>query len=98
MDRVMLALKPAMEEEGCKVADVKAGSIGCKRARGGDELTGYGGEAVTASLEAKGEQTRVRISTGKGFVGRGCKKNWSTAIYQEMMRNLQKPTQDEKTS
>jgi hypothetical protein len=91
MDKVAAALKSAMESEGCKVTDVNASRIECKRARGHSELTGTGAEKVTATLEAKGEQTRVRIWTGKGFAGRVGKKNWSTPIYQEMMKSLQKP-------
>jgi hypothetical protein len=86
-DRIVAALKPAMESVGCKVTAVKASSVECKRARGGDERTGYGGEKVIASLETKGDQTRVRIATHKGS------KNWSTSIYQEMMKNLQPPAQ-----
>lgn len=91
VDKVGAALKSAMESDGCKVTEATDVRIDCKRGRGGSERTGFGGEKVTATLEAKGEQTRVRIWTGKGFVGRVGKKNWSTAIYQEMMKSLQKP-------
>ncbi len=90
-DKVAAALKAAMESEGCKVTEEKENHIECKRARGYSERTGSGGEKVTATLEAKGDQTRVRIETGKGVVGRLGKKNWSTAIYGEMMKSLQKP-------
>jgi len=45
---------------------------------------------VTAKLEAKGDQTRVSITTGLGFYGRLAKGNWSTPVYLEMMRNLQR--------
>lgn len=93
MDAVVAALKPAMENFGCKVTEAKAKRIECRRGRGYDERTGAGAEKVTATLEAKGEQTRVRIWTGKGFVGRIGKNNWSTPIYEEMMKNLQKPAQ-----
>jgi hypothetical protein len=92
VDRVDAALRPAMDSMGCKVTGAKVGHIECKRARGGDELNGFGGEKVTAALEAKGDQTHVRIWTGKGFSGRLGKHNWSTPIYQEMMKNLQKST------
>lgn len=91
MDKVVAALKPAMESEGCKLTEVTASRIECKRGRGGSERTGNGGEKVTATLEAKGEQTRVRIRTGKGAVGRIGKRNWSTPIYVEMMKGLQRP-------
>ena len=89
VEKVMGALKPAMEAEGCNVKEEKASRIICKRDRGGSERTGTGGEEVTASLEASGSQTRVRIVTGKGFVGRMGKKNWSTSIYKGMMDRLQ---------
>lgn len=90
-DKVATALKSAMENEGCKVTHVTASRVECKRARGQSELTGVGGEKVTATLEAKGEQTRVRIWTGKGFEGRVNKKNWSPPIYQQMMKILEEP-------
>jgi hypothetical protein len=90
-EKVAAALKSAMESEGCKVTEENEDRIECKRARGGSERTGFGGEKVTVTLEAKTDQTRVRIQTGKGVVGRLGKKNWSTAIYEEMMKNLQKP-------
>ncbi len=78
MDAVVTALKPAMESMGCQVTNATASRIECKR--GDSERTGYGGEKVTATLKAKDEQTRVRIWTGKGFVGRIRKNNWSTPI------------------
>ncbi|MGH9746795.1 MAG: hypothetical protein ACRD59_11880 [Candidatus Acidiferrales bacterium] len=93
MEAVAAALKPAMESFGCNVTEAKDKRIECKRPRGYSERTGSGAEKVTATLEAKGDQTRVRIWTGKGFVGRIGKNNWSTPIYEEMMKNLQKPAQ-----
>jgi hypothetical protein len=89
-DKVAAALKVAMENEGCKVTEENQGRIECKRPRGASERTGSGGEKITAMLEPRGAQTRVRIQTGKGFYGRLGKKNWSTAIYDEMMKTLQK--------
>ena len=94
MDAVAGALKPAMESVGCNVTSATASRIECKRewVKGRDtERTGAGGEKVTANLESKGEQTRVRISTEKGVRGRMVKRNWSTPIYSEMMKSLQKP-------
>jgi hypothetical protein len=93
MERVVNAVKLAMENEGCTVTDATPSRIECKRRRGDSDRTGSGGEKVTAELEASGERTRVRIWTGKGFVGRVMKKNWSTPIYQEMMKGLQKQAQ-----
>ncbi len=98
MDAVVAALKPAMESMGCNVTHATANRIECKRGRGDSERTGYGGEKITATLEAKNEQTRVRIWTGKGFVGRARKNNWSTPIYQEMMKSLQEPSQSTNVS
>lgn len=101
MDAVAAAMKPAMESVGCNVKKATAEQLECKRpwARDNDiERTGNGGEEVTAKLEAKGEQTRVRISTEKGFHHRLGKKNWSTPIYQEMMKNLQQPPENAKAS
>ena len=92
-DAVAGALKPAMESVGCEVTNTTANQVECKRKRGHSERNGAGGEKVTATLEAQGGQTRVRIETGKGFVGRLAKKNWSTPVYQEMVKNLQKPAQ-----
>ena len=89
IDQVSAAMRPAMASVGCKVSKTKTAEIVCKRSRGGDERNGYGGESVTARLEASGEKTRVRITTGEGFVGRYGKKNWSTSIYQELLKTLQ---------
>jgi hypothetical protein len=89
MDKVLAALKPAMEAEGCNVKEESSTRVLCKRERGGSERTGTGGEEVTASLEASSGQTRVRIVTGKGFVGREGKRNWSTSIYKGMLEQLQ---------
>lgn len=96
MDAVAAAMKPAMESVGCNVTEATAKRLECKRPwakRYDIERTGAGNEKVIAKLEAKGEQTRVRISTEKGFRGRLVKKNWSTPIYQEMLKTLQKPAQ-----
>jgi hypothetical protein len=92
MDKVIAALKPAMEAEGCNVKEEKADRIVCKRDRGASERTGTGGEEITASLVASGNQTRVNIVTGKGFVGRMGKKNWSTSVYKGMLDRLQQPS------
>jgi hypothetical protein len=94
---VASAIKSAMESVGCDVKKAGADHLECKRPRAkgrtDTERTGAGGEKVTAKLEAKGEQTRVRIETEKGFVGRLVKKNWSTPIYEAMMKGLQEPAQ-----
>jgi hypothetical protein len=85
MDKVMAAVKPAMEIKDCHVTEATADRVECKRPRGREN----GGESVTAELEAQGDQTRVRITTGLGLLGRMAKSNWSTPIYEEMVRGLQ---------
>jgi hypothetical protein len=91
---VASALKPAMEDVGCHVRKDAANHIECRRdwsKSGGVERTGVGGEKITAELVQQDKGTRVRISTEKGLRGRLYKKNWSTAIYQDMLKSLQKP-------
>jgi hypothetical protein len=90
MDKVMAALTPAMESQSCKVSSSVAGRIECKRPRVlAHQQPDMGAESVTALLEPKGDQTEVHITTGLGFYGRLAKKNWSTPIYEAMMKNLQ---------
>jgi hypothetical protein len=90
MDQVVAALKPAMEKEDCKVVQEKSGQIECKRPRHtGNNASG--GESVTATLEAQGDQTHVHISTGKGYYGRLVKRNWSYFIYDDMLKALRNP-------
>jgi len=96
MDVVIAALKPAMASVGCKVKekDTTADRIVCRRLFGFSERTGGpGGERVTATVEARGEQAHVRIWTGKKFVDHVRADNWSTMVYQEMMNSLQKTAQ-----
>ena len=89
VDKVMSALKPAMESMNCNVKESTEVRVECKRPRNsnGNE-GGFGGESVTAVLEAQGNQTRVRITTGKGFYGRLGKQNWSMAVFEAMKKNL----------
>jgi hypothetical protein len=89
-DKVMAALKPAMESVNCNVKETTTNRILCKRpfVRADSQHAGSGGESVTAVLEAQGNQTHVRITTGKGFYGRLGKVNWSTPIYQQTIKIL----------
>lgn len=89
MDKVMAALKPAMESADCNVKEATANRVECKRPRNTNGYNGYGGESVTAVLEALGNKTRVLITTGKGFYGRLGKRSWSIPIYQQMVKNLE---------
>lgn len=86
--KVFEALKPAMERVGCRITSETTTTLECKRDRGYSDRTGAGGEKVTATITAKGDQTHLRIETGKGFVGRLMKRNWSTPIYDDAIRRL----------
>jgi hypothetical protein len=92
LDRVISAIKPAMASQDCKVSSESAGRVECKRPRGrtSAEHSGAGGESVTAVLEAQGDKTHVVITTGLGFSGRLAKRNYSTSIYQAMIKELHK--------
>jgi len=97
IDKVVSALKPAMESQNCNVKEATDNRIVCKRPRVSDTFkqSGSGGESVTAILEPKGDQTHVHISTGKGFAGRLVKQNWSLPIYEQMIKNL-RPVEQQK--
>lgn len=88
MDKVLDAAKQAIATYGCSVKKEKADYLECTRDRHVGVFVGSGGEKVKVKLSANGGETRVQISTGKGFVGRVGKKNWSTPIFDEMMRIL----------
>ena len=92
-DRVMAALKAAMESNDCKVTNTSADRVECKRPRRNVSTKGSpsGGEEVTAILESQGNQTRVRITTGFGFYGNFIKQNWSYPIFHQLMMTLQNP-------
>jgi hypothetical protein len=91
LTKVVAALKPAMEGQNCNVKEATDTRIVCKRPRVSATFkqSGSGGESVTALLEQKGNQTHVRISTGKRFAGRLVKQNWSVPIYEQMIKTLQ---------
>jgi hypothetical protein len=88
--RVLDAARQAMATYGCdsKKDKEKADYLECTRDRHVGVMVGSGGEKVTVKLSEKGNETRVEIKTGKGFVGRLGKKNWSTPIFTEMMKTL----------
>lgn len=90
MDKVLEAAKQALTTYGCDInkEKEKADYLECTRDRHIGVVVGSGGEKVTVKLSAKGSETRVEIKTGKGFVGRLGKKNWSTPIFDEMVKTL----------
>jgi hypothetical protein len=88
MSKVLEAAKLALATYGCNVKKEKADLLECTRRRQVGVFIGSGGEKVTVRLTAKGDQTRVVIKTGKGFVGHVGKKNWSTPVFNEMLKNL----------
>ena len=88
MAKVVDAAKQAATTYGCDVKKEKADYFECTRDRHVGVMVGSGGEKVTVQLTEKGNETRVEIKTGKGFVGRLCKKNWSTPIFDEMIKTL----------
>jgi hypothetical protein len=88
MARVLDAARQALATYGCDVKKEAADYLECTRDRHVGVFVGSGGEKVTVRLSAKGEQTQVQIKTGKGFVGRLAKKNWSTPIFNDMIATL----------
>jgi len=88
MDKALEAAKQALATYGCSIKKERADYLECTRDRHIGVVVGSGGEKVTVKLSAKGSETRVEIKTGKGFVGRVGKKNWSTPIFDEMMKTL----------
>ena len=88
MAKVLDAAKQALATYGCNVKNEKPDYIECTRDRHVGVMVGSGGEKVTVQLSAKSSETRVEVKTGKGFVGRLGKKNWSTPVFDEMMKTL----------
>ena len=88
MDKVLDAAKQAIATYGCSIKKEKPDYLECTRDRHIGVFVGSGGEKVKVKLSAKDSETRVQINTGKGFVGRVGKKNWSTPIFNEMMKIL----------
>jgi len=88
MAKVLAAAKQAATTYGCDVKKEKADYFECTRDRHVGVMVGSGGEKVTVQATEKGNETRVEIKTGKGFVGRLGKKNWSTPIFDDMLKTL----------
>ena len=95
MDKVGLRLSPLWKPRTATFR-LTASRIECTRPRVYPTWSkgGSGGESVTATLEAKGDQAHVTITTGLGFYARlAGKKNWSAPIFEGMLKNLQKNPQ-----
>lgn len=90
VDRVEAALRQAMERYTCRITKAEPGSLECSRPVDGEV---YKGERLLAKFNAEGEGTRVVIETHKGFTGRVVKKNWSTPVFEEMVRALKEGRQ-----
>ena len=86
--KVLEAARQALTTYGCEVKTAKPDYLECTRGRHVGVVVGSGGEKVTVQLTDMGPETRVQIKTGKGFVGRLGKKNWSTPIFDDMMATL----------
>ena len=90
MDAVHSAAKQALLTYGCESKGKKERPdyIECTRSRHMGVFVGSGGEKLTVKLSPVGNETRVVIKTGKGFAGRLGKKNWSTQVFDEMLKAL----------
>jgi hypothetical protein len=88
MASVLEAAKQALTTYGCDLKKETADYVECTRDRHVGAFVGSGGEKITVRLSAKGNETRVEIKTGKGFVGRLGKKNWSTPVFEDMLATL----------
>jgi hypothetical protein len=88
MAKVLDAAKQALAAYGCNVKNEKPDYLECTRDRHVGVMVGSGGEKITVQLIAKSSETRVEVKTGKGFVGRLGKRNWSTPVFEEMMKTL----------
>lgn len=86
--KVLEAAKQALATYGCEIKKEKPDYLECTRSRHIGAFVGSGGEKVTVQLSPEGDRTTVVIKTGKGFVGRLGKKNWSTPTFNEIVRIL----------
>lgn len=88
MDAVQRAVKVGMQTYGFDIKKEKPDYLEGTRSRHMGVVVGSGGEKVTVKLSPESGGTRVNIETGKGFVGRMGKKNWSTPIFNEALKVL----------
>jgi hypothetical protein len=88
MDAVQRAVKVGMQTYGFDIKEEKPDYLEGTRSRHVGVVVGSGGEKVIVKLSPEAGGTRVKIDTGKGFVGRMGKKNWSTPIFTEALKVL----------
>jgi len=88
MDAVQRAVKVGMQTYGFDIKEEKPDYLEGTRSRHVGVVVGSGGEKVIVKLSPEAGGTRVKIDTGKGFVGRMGKKNWSTPIFKEALKVL----------
>ena len=88
MDAVQRAVKAGMQTYGFDIKQEKPDYLEGTRSRHVGVFVGSGGEKVTVNLSSESGGTHVKIETGKGFVGRAGKKNWSTPIFNEALKVL----------
>ena len=88
MDAVQRAVKVGMQTCGFDIKKEKPDYLEGTRSRHVGVVVGSGGEKVTVQLSPESGGIRVKIETGKGFVGRMGKKNWSTPIFKEALKAL----------
>jgi hypothetical protein len=88
IDKRQHALKLSMETFGLVFKNARPDYLEGTRSRRIGLMLGSGGEKVTVKLTSDSSKTRVKVETGKGFVGRLGKKNWSTPIFNEALKIL----------
>jgi hypothetical protein len=87
--RVIEAVRLALATYGCDIKKDEPDRVECTRSRHMGIAIGSGGEKITVRLTPLQDTTRVVIKTGKGFVGRLGKKNWSTPVFEETIKVLE---------
>lgn len=90
VEQIRSAMRPVMEMYGCQITKDEDDEMVCERGRNENRPgQGCGGEKITAEFDERGAKTtRLEITTGKGFKGVACKKNWSTPIFKQVTKRL----------
>ena len=90
MDAVQRAVKIGMQTYGFDIKKEKADYLEGTRSRHVGVVVGSGGEKVTVQLSPESGGTRVKIETGKGFVGRMGKRELVHADFQRSAKGTQR--------